>query len=286
MTLLALALVFGSAVVHATWNLFAKRVCGGSAFIWLLTIVSGFIYAPLALYILNQSNMHLTLPQAGMIMVSAGLHVAYFILLSRGYRAGDMSLVYPLARGTGPLLSTALAVVLLHEQPTAVALVGSTLIGLGVFILTGDVRKFRQQGAGMAVVYALMTGVTIASYTVWDKSAVSTLLIPPLVFDWVSNLFRALMLTPHAVSHWDEVKRHWREHRFETILVGIFSPLSYILMLTALSFSPVSYVAPAREMSILFGTLLGAKMLSEGDTVRRLAAASVMAVGVMALAFN
>jgi drug/metabolite transporter (DMT)-like permease len=287
MTSLALALVLASAVVHALWNYFSKRIGGGGvSFIWLFATLNGLIYAPLGIAVILIQQPPLGLPQFGFMAVSACIHLVYFTLLGRGYKTGDLSLVYPLARGTGPMLSTIAAIVLLGERPTPIAVIGAALIGVGVFILTGDPRKFRQSGSGQAIVYALLTGLTIATYTIWDSRAVTVMMIPPLVFDWISNSFRALFLTPYAIRHWDEIKVHWREHRTEAFAVATLSPLSYILVLTALTFSPVSYIAPAREISILIGAFLGARLLSEGDTMRRLAAASAMMIGVAALALG
>ncbi len=114
----------------------------------------------------------------------------------------------------------------------------------------------------------------------------SALLIPPLILDWASSLGRAALLAPVAFRNWPAVKLHWRRHRRETLIVAALNPLSYILILTALTFSPVSYIAPAREVSILIGAALGAKFLKEGDVTRRLAAASLMVLGVVALALG
>jgi drug/metabolite transporter (DMT)-like permease len=286
MTELALGLVLASAVLHATWNYHAKRVGGGAGFIWLATMIQAVVYAPLAAIVILRDHPTIGLPELIAIVGSAALHVGYFLLLARGYRTGDLSLVYPLARGTGPMLSTAAAIVLLGERPSPLSLGGALLIGVGVFVLTGDPRKFRQSGAGTAVVYALLTGMVIASYTLWDKHAVATLLIPPLLYDWANGVGRAVLLAPYALNHRQEVARHWREHRKAAVMVGLLSPLSYILVLTALTFSPVSTIAPAREISILIGALLGAKLLSEGDTLRRLAAAAVMMTGVVFLALG
>lgn len=286
MTGLALVLVLSSAVLHATWNYYAKRVGGGAGFIWLATIIQVVAYAPLALIVVVRESPEVGMAQLVAIVGSGALHVGYFVLLSRGYRTGDLSLVYPLARGTGPMLSTVGAILLLGERPTALALAGAVCIGFGVFILTGDPRKFRQSGAGQAVVYALLTGTIIATYTLWDKRAVSILLLPPLLYDWANGATRGVLLAPYALRHWDEIARHWREHRKAAMMVGLLSPLSYILVLTALTFSPVSYIAPAREISILVGTALGARLLAEGDALRRAAAAAVMVTGVVFLALG
>ena len=220
------------------------------------------------------------------MFVNAALNVAYGIFLLRGYRAGDLSVVYPLARGTGPVLALGGAIVLFGERPTPLALAGAIAIVLGVLALTGDPRKLRQRGVGVAVGYALLTGVTIAAYTLWDKRGVSGLLIPPVVYEWGANVFRALILTPLAVSRWNDVRTEWAANRTAVLAVASLSPLAYILVLSALAISPVSYVAPAREIGILIGVLIGARTLAEADIGRRSIAAALMVGGVIALALG
>jgi drug/metabolite transporter (DMT)-like permease len=118
----------------------------------------------------------------------------------------------------------------------------------------------------------------------WDKQAVSRFAVPPLILDWGSNLGRAILLTVLPLRYPEETRMEWRKHRFEAMGVAVLAPLSYILVLTAMQFTPVSYVAPAREISILIGTAMGTRLLAEGDGRRRLVAASAMVLGVVALA--
>ena len=283
MTSTALGLVLVAAFSHATWNLVAKRVGGGPAFVWLFGVVAVGVYAPLAAGVALLGRPHIGLIQVVFLAGTSVLHVAYFLALQHGYRAGDLSLVYPLARGTGPMLSSAAAILAFGERPTPVAMAGTLLIGLGIFLLTGTPAGLRRAGAGRAVAFALLTGAIIAGYTLWDKRAVSALGIPPLLYDWCGNLGRVLILTPLALGRSGEVRRLWREHRREVLVMAVLTPLSYILVLTALVFTPVSYVAPAREISILVGTVMGARLLAEGDSARRLVAAGAMVVGVAAL---
>jgi hypothetical protein len=167
MTGLAVGLIIAAAFLHATWNLLVKRVAGGGAFLWLVCVWSGLLYAPLAVWII------------------------------------------------------------VAQRP-----------------------------------------------------------IPPLVLDWGSNFGRLAFLSPLALRRWDDVRRHWRDHRLETIGVGALAPLAYILVLTALVFTRVSYVAPAREMSILVGTAMGTRLLAEGDAARRLGAGAAIVLGVAALALG
>jgi len=286
MTAFALALVLASAVAHATWNLFAKRASGSAPFLWLAFTLSIPLYAPIAIAVLIVTGVHIGLAELLAMFVNAALNVAYGIFLLRGYRAGDLSIVYPLARGTGPMLALVGAVLLFGERPTPLAIVGALAIVTGILTLTGDPRRLRQRGVGLAVGYALLTGVTIASYTLWDKRAVSVLLIPPIVYEWGANVFRALILTPLVVPRWAEVQAEWAVNRHAALAVASLSPLAYMLVLTALAISPVSYVAPAREIGILIGVLVGARTLAEADIGRRSIAATLMVGGVIALALG
>jgi drug/metabolite transporter (DMT)-like permease len=286
-TLWALVLILAAAFIHATWNLLNKRASGHATFTWVVAVLSAVFYLPVAMAAVLFWQAQIGWVEIGLMAGSAALHTGYFVLLNEGYRAGDLSLVYPLARGTGPLLSSAGAILFFGERPSALALVGGLLIVLGVMVLTGSPDKLRQQaGAKKAIVYALVTGTFIAAYTLWDKQAVSTFAVGPILLDWGSNLGRSLLLTPFALCHWNSARNEWRIHRFEAIGVALLVPLSYILVLTAMQFTPVSYVAPAREISILIGTVMGARLLAEGDVHRRLAAAGAMVLGVVALAIG
>ena len=287
MTPIALALVLFSAVAHATWNLFAKRAGGGALFIWLFEALAALLYAPLAIYVLAVQRPHIGALGVAFLAGSVLLHLAYFLILQRGYSVGDLSLVYPLARGTGPTLSTAAAIAFFGERPTPLALVGALLVAISVVILVGGPRLAPGAGgARWAIGYGLLTGVVIAAYTLWDKRAVSALLIPPILLNWSNDVGRALLLLPLALRDKRAVRDLWRAHWREALGVAILSPLSYLLVLTALVFTPVSYVAPAREVSILIGAAMGTRLLSEGEAPRSLVAAGAMVLGVVALALG
>src|SRR5215475_4134201 len=274
-------LILVAAFIHATWNLLNKKASGHATFTWLVAGLSAVFYTPVALAFWHAK---IGAVEIGFMAGSALLHTGYFVLLNQGYRVGDLSLVYPLARGTGPLLSSIAAIIFLGERPSAIALTGALLIIVGVVVLSGNPSKLRRTGAQKAISFALITGTFIAAYTLWDKQAVSRFAIAPLLLDWGANLGRAILLTPFALGYWQNTRVEWRDHRAEAIGVAVLAPLSYILVLTAMQFTPVSYVAPAREISILIGTAMGTRLLAEGDVHRRLAAAAAMVVGVVALA--
>ena len=276
-----------SALLHATWNLLAKRSGGGVPFVWLGDVVSLGFFGPVALAVYLVERPYLGWLQFLFIVVSSLLHLGYFVLLLRGYRAGDLSLVYPLARGTGPVLSTLAAIAIFGERPGPVAIAGALLVAVGVFLLAGGPRGAARSGtSGQAVVYGLLTGAVIAVYTLWDKQAVGPLLMPPVVYFVLAGMARIAILTPYIAPRWGEVRREWTTNRIAVLGLALFSPLSYILVLTALTFTPVSYVAPAREVSILLGAIMGARLLSEGDSGRRLLASCAVVAGIVALALG
>jgi len=285
MTGLALALVLASALVHASWNFLLKKSGGGPGLITAACLVSLVAYAPVVAGAAWVQGYGFRPVHLALMLLSGIVHTAYFLLLDRAYRSGgDLSIVYPLARATGPLLTIAVAVVILGERPGPLALAGAALVVASALLLTGNPFAWHKSAARQAVVFALLTGFTISVYTITDKASVAAWLIPPLVYDWGCNFFRSLVLVPLTQRRWPgAIGKAWRERRKTVVAIAILSPLSYILVLTAMVFTPVSLVAPAREVSILFAALRGAHFLGEGDLVRRLVAAAGMALGVAGL---
>jgi len=285
-TFAALALVLAGALIHALWNVLTKRAQGGAPFVCLFSTVALVVYAPLVTAILVWQRPHIGAVQLVFIAGTAVLHTGYFLALQQGYRLGDLSLVYPLARGTGPMLTTAAAIAFFRERPGPIALAGTALIGGGIILLTSSREALGRPNARRAAAYAVLTGMFIAGYSLWDKRAVTTYAVPPVVLDWGDNLGRAAILAPAALARRADVREIWRRYRREVLLVGALSPMPYILVLTALVFTPVSYVAPAREISVLAGAVMGARLLAEGDAGRRIVAASAMVLGLAALAIG
>ena len=283
---LALALVLGAALVHASWNYLLKKSGGGIGFVWLFGGLSSLVYAPLAIAILATQPVPISPLGIALIALSGIIHTGYYLLLDRGYRSADLSVVYPIARATGPLITILVAVLALGERPSALALGGAALVIGGAFVLSLGAAPGpgKRPGAQRGVVLALLTGCTIAAYTIVDKQAVSVAAVHPLLFDWMMNLVRLALTTPLALRQRGDLSRAWREHRRAAIAVAVLNPLSYILVLTAMVFTPVSYVAPARELSILFAALMGAHWLAEGQAAHRLGCAAAMALGVILLA--
>jgi len=281
-------LVSGS--LHAVWNLLAKRASGdasGPAFVWLYSALSTAIFAPLAAGVYFVGGERLGAVGLLFAFGTGVLHVGYFLSLQKGYQVGDLSVVYPLARGTGPLLASGVAIGLLGERAGPVAWAGILLIVVGVFLLAWEPRPgggLSPAGARLGVVFGLLTGAFIAAYTLWDKHAVGNLALSPVLYYWGSLVVQTVVLLPVAARRRGEIRGAWRARRPETLGVAVLSPVAYLLVLTALVFAPVSRVAPAREIGILIGTILGGGLLAEGGLERRLLASACMVLGIVALA--
>jgi drug/metabolite transporter (DMT)-like permease len=298
MTPAALLLVLTAAVLHATWNYWAKKAGGGLPFVYLVGILINLGYIPVIATYCWIKRPEISLSVVGAVFVSGILKTGYSLFLQRGYRTGDFSLIYPLARGTGPLLSAVGAIVLFGERPSLLAFAGGLAIVVGIFWLAGGHQWLRfayarasgssavANPATQAAVYGLVTGVFIAAYTLWDKRGVGHLMIAPIIFDAGTALTQLVLLAPFAWKRRTEVAREWREHRKNAFIMAIVSPIGYVLILTAMQFTPVSYVAPAREVSILIGMFFGARFLKEADARRRVWAALLMLGGICALALG
>jgi drug/metabolite transporter (DMT)-like permease len=286
MTILALLIVLASAFLHAFWNLLLKRANSGMPFMWLIFVSMVVAYFPVAIVIVIFQHPVIG-PREIVAMLGNGvLQLTYFYLLNQSYRFGDMSLVYPLARGSGPLIVLFYAVLVIGEQPTPLALAGAALIAFGVLLLSLNFKELQASGAYKGVLFALLTGASIATYTLWDRFGVRDLAIPPLLYLWVGSIVQMLITAPFALRNRAAVASGWRDHWKAAVAIGVISIGAYGLILFALTFSPVSYIAPAREVSTLVGSMMGGRILSEGFTKRRLFAAAAMVVGVIGLALG
>ena len=288
MTLASLLLVVLASFIHATWNLLAKRAASvGPAFVFAYNLVACVAYAPWVLYLLAEDAIDWTWQGGAFVLLSGLIHLAYSLCLQRGYQVADMSVVYPVARGTGPMLSTFAAVLLLGEPLAGLGLTGLVLIivGIGLIATRGDLSAFRRPGGKAGIGWGTATGGLIASYTVVDAYAVKALGIAPVALDWFSNLLRFFLLLPLIAANPRRALKRMRSFWWIAVGVGLLSPLSYILILAALrSGAPLTLVAPMREMSMMAGALMGMLILKEAVGPWRLAGCGILIAGVIMLA--
>jgi drug/metabolite transporter (DMT)-like permease len=293
MSLSALALVITAALLHSVWNIVAKKAGGDDRFALITALLLVTLWAPVGVWACWG-----VLPGWGglewsVLLASALVHVVYFTTLLRGYRLSDLTVVYPLARGTGPLLSSLGALLLLGERLSLVGMLGVLAVTGGVFFIAGGPGLWakvhdplQRQRVRTGLLYGAATGALIAAYTLIDAYAVKVLLLSPIVVDYVGNLFRVPFLLPAALRNPAAFKSAWRAQWRHALVVAVLGPLAYVLVLYAVRLAPLSHVAPAREVSMLFAALIGGRLLGEGDRGMRLLGAACIAAGVAALALG
>jgi uncharacterized membrane protein len=287
----ALALVLVAAMLHALWNVAAKKAGGNHHFALISVLITCVLWAPVALWFGLHEWLRWGVREWAVLLVSAVVHVLYFTVLLTGYRKADLSVVYPVARGSGPLLAAAAAVLLLGERLSALGTAGVIAVCTGVFLVAGGPALWRQshdaarrQRTLAGLRWGALTGALIASYTVIDGYAVKVLLIGPVLVDYVGNLLRVPILLPAALRDLPGLRRAWRGQWRYALVVATLGPLAYVLVLYAVTMAPLSHVAPAREVSMLFAAMLGGRLLGESDRGLRFVGAACMAAGVVALA--
>ena len=293
MPLSALALVLLAALLHASWNIVAKRAGGDHRFTLITSLFTSVLWLPAGLWFGWYELPRFGWTEWAVVSASAVVHLLYFNSLLTGYRVADLTVVYPLARGSGPLLTAAAAVLLLGESLNLRGVAGVLAVCGGIFLIAGGPALWRhkadpQQRARTraGVRWGLLTGALIASYLVIDGYAIKVLAIGPVLFDYLCNLLRVPLQLPSLLRNRQGLKEALRAQWKHALVVATLGPLAYILVLYALQLAPLSHVAPARELSMLVAALLGGRLLGESDRGLRLVGAACMAAGVMALAWG
>lgn len=288
MTAAAFALVLASAVLHATWNFLLKSGDDKTAFFWFMCGTSALVVVPLAIIAVFVEG-----PEWAMLGYGIGTavpHGLYANTLARSYAIGDLSSVYPVARGMGPALVPLIAVLVLGESVSTLAIAGILLVVVGIYATHIDTRLLRDIShpakalAAPATQMAFLTGALIAWYTVWDKAAINGD-VPPLTVNGFAMAGNFLFLTPFvlfAVKR-NELRREWTSQRRNIIIAAIAAPLGYTLVLIALTTSRVSYIAPAREVGIVLGAALGVLILGEGYGLTRIWGSALIVAGCIVL---
>ncbi|WP_454907490.1 EamA family transporter [Variovorax gossypii] len=293
MPLSAFALILLAGIIHAGWNIVAKKANGDSRFSFQTSVFNMLIWAPVGITLGWNVVPGWGVTEWGFVVLSGVLHIFYFVVLLRGYRKSDLTVVYPLARGSGPLLSSLVAVLFLGEKISLLGVAGIAGVVLGVFLVAGGPKLWRKahdpvqrERVHKGIRYGVLTGGFIAAYTVADSYAVKFLAMSPILLDYFGNLVRIVLLLPVALKDPATTARMWRSQWKYALLVAAVSPVSYVLVLYAVQQAPISHVAPAREVSMLFAALIGGHLLREGDRLLRLLGAMFIAAGVVALALG
>ncbi|WP_249214472.1 transporter [Burkholderia cenocepacia] len=281
-----IAMVLAAAVAHAVWNLASKYKRGDTLlFVWAYSCASTLLWVPVGLVLMVQDQGAIDWRLGVGAAVSAALHIAYSLTLQAGYDRAELGVVYPIARGTGPVLTMLFAIFLLgsgspssrfsarSSSSQASSSLPATLFG------SGSRRPLQGMFWGGA------TGATIASYTVWDSYAVTSLHLAPVSYYAGTLLLQTLILTPSALRRWHHIHTVIRADAVPIFIVAVFSPLAYILVLTAMLTAPLALVAPLRESSIIIGSLFAYRLFREGHLARRIVGAVIVLTGIAAISF-
>jgi drug/metabolite transporter (DMT)-like permease len=293
MPLTALALVLAAALLHATWNIVAKHSGGDQRFSLIGSLQLVVMWAPVGVWAAWDALPLWTWREWAFVGASAVVHLVYFNTLLRGYRVSDLTVVYPVARGTGPLLSACGAVLVMGERPGWLGAAGIAGIAIGVFLIAGGPSLWakahdpaQRERVRLGLAYGGATGALIAGYTLIDGYAVKVMLISPILIDYFGNWLRIPFLLPVAWRDPAGLREAWRTQWKHALVVAALGPIGYVLVLYAVTMAPLSHVAPAREVSMLFAALIGGRLLGETDRGLRLIGAACIASGVIALAFG
>lgn len=290
MTGFSLALVLLSGLAHASWNLLLKHSSNQEVFVWLLQIAQVMLFAPLAIILLWNGGIEAR--GWWFILGTSFIHIVYFLFLSRSYMHANFSLAYPLARGTGPALVPFLGVGLLDENITLLAILGIITIVSGIFtaywwgqifeIFKNPLKFLKDPGTR----FALLTGVTIAGYSVWDKVGISH--VNPLLYMYLLSFGTGIGLVPYIFwkHNVPTIRKEFSLNKLPIFGAAILTFFAYSAVLSALQFSNVSYISPAREIGIVFSVLLGVIVLKEPVNTGRVAGSAIIASGVFLIALG
>ena len=288
MTGLAILLVVLSAFAHATWNMLAKRASNPVVFTWWLEASASALLLPVAIWLFVSDP-----PSAAgwpFVATTVLLHIGYFVWLSRAYRYGDMSVVYPLARGLGLALIPILGVAVLRESMSPLAGLGAALIIVGIAAVSrhaGATRRTMSLSRLLrdgGVRYALLTGLTIGGYSIVDKQGVEHVTPFLYMFFLVFGGMLGMLAIIHRQYPRQAFVEEFKRHRASIVAAGLLQFLAYGLVLSAFRLSPVSYVGPFREIGIVIGVVLGALVLREHVGRVRMAGVGLITAGAVAMA--
>ena len=286
----AFGLILLAGLIHAGWNIAAKKAGGDARFAFFSSVQMMAVWAPLGWWLGRDAVPQWGWTEWGFVVASGLLHVVYYVVLLRGYRLSDLTVVYPLARGSGPLLSSTVAIALLGEKLSLLGALGIAGVVSGVFLIAGGPGLLRaahdpvqRERVHTGMTYGVLTGMFIAAYTVVDGYAVKVLRMSPILVDYMGNFVRVAVLAPAVLRDLPAARSLWRTQWRFAFIVAAISPIAYVLVLYAMQTAPMSHVAPAREVSMLFAALIGGHLLNEGDRAARIAGAVLIAAGVTAL---
>jgi drug/metabolite transporter (DMT)-like permease len=274
--LLVFLAVLAAAAFHAGWNALLKLNVEPVVATSLVAVASGAVVVPLALFVGPPD------PAAWpYILVSVTVHIGYYFALAQAYRFGDLGQVYPIARGSAPLMTALVAALWVGEPPGAYGWAGIVVLSGGILLLAVKGGRALAAFDARSVGFALLTSLTIAAYTLSDglgarvsgsalKYAVWLFLLSGAVMGVYGFLTLGLRLAGEFALHWKMA-----------VAGALLSTAAYAIAIWAMTVAPIALVAALRETSVLFAALLGVALLREPLLPARIAAACLVLAGMM-----
>jgi drug/metabolite transporter (DMT)-like permease len=266
--------VLVAAVVHALWNLVAKKVSGNIGVFWLGLSLAALLLAPVALLFGSLPDL------AGLpyMLATGAIHAVYFSLLAFSYQHGEMSVVYPLARGTGVAGTAILAGTLIGEHVSWVGAAGIASVCGGILLI--GLREIVAGSHPRSYGLAVLVGLSSTGYSIVDKLGVAH--VEPVVYVTGLATFAAIFQSPYVLLRFrSECRDAWTNRKLQSLGIGLASMLTYLVIPYAFQLSNASYVVAVREVSIVLVAVLSVTVLKEAMTAQRIFAIAAILVGVI-----
>ncbi|MFO0624136.1 MAG: DMT family transporter [Polyangiales bacterium] len=277
--------MLGSACLHVVLHVLLKRARDRTSFVWWMWFWASLFFLPVPL------RYWQAIPAStwGLLVVSALFEALYYVSITRAYKEGDLSVVYPLARGTAPLFILLWSVLFLRERVSLGGVLGIAIVALGLYAINlprlsawkNAWRSFGQPAARLA----LLSGLCISLYTTLDKVGVRS--VVPQTYTYLAMTLTLVWLTPPTLKEVGVagLLAELRSSRWSSVVAGLFAMSAYGIVLFAMQVgAQASYAGAVREISIVFGAAAGILLLKEAGSMMRLVGAALIAVGVATIA--
>jgi drug/metabolite transporter (DMT)-like permease len=285
MSLDSLLLILGSACLHVVQHVAIKQARERTAFVWWMWLWASVLFSPVLIVCAESIDARVWL----ILAFSALFEAIYYLAIARAYQSGELSVVYPLARGAAPVFLLGWTLVLLAERPTAGGIGGIGLIVAGLYLINlprlGAWRECLQSLRTSSARWALSAGVCISLYTLLDKIAVAGVNV--VLYTYLAMTLTLFWLTPGVVAAvgWRALGREWHASRWHSAAAGLAALAAYGIVLFVMQTGvSASYVGATREISVVFGTAAAIIFLKEKNTPMRVLGSALVSAGVAVIA--
>lgn len=273
MPLFAFLLVILAATLHALWNFTAKKASGNLSVIWVGLVLAAIATIPFLFFL---SPEQIFVSKAWPFILATGIiHAVYFFAIAKAYEHGDISIVYPIARGSGIAGTAIIACLLLQEEISSVGTVGILLISMGTLLL-GLTNVHQKRG----IFFSLLVAIMIIGYSIVDKLGVG--IIHPLGYIFGLVLLTTFFLAPYIlINKRQELFSAMKNMKKYSLIIGLGSGGTYLIILFVFQMAPVSYVVAARELAVAIGALSGFIFLKEQFSAQKLLGIVGIVIGMI-----